>query len=409
MMRAIKAWCLLRDQYAHVKPVEETFGGGAEFVYDSEWDADKLVEARPDVVVCVNDHTYEVAQCLLAARRAGIPSLVVQDGILEWRCQYENPRFGAGGAAPQHQPVMADKIACLGAQSARQIAAWGNQAKVEVTGMPRLDKMLAKGPQPCKQPGEKLLVMTAKKPWFTDEQREVTLRSLRDLKETLESQPQIEVVWRLTKDVSDILGVENRLSELSTGELSEVLYEVDGVVTTVSTTILESVLAGRPVAALDYHNVPRFVPTAWTISCAEQIEAVVGEILNPPANKLSFQRDCLADVLRCDGPAAGHVAELMEKMAEIASQQREQGLMLKLPADLLGVTGSSLPEAPASLEALYPGQEIFSEDDPVVLQSMLARANAEVTNLQRQLESQHIGYWISHLGNFFYKKFGRRY
>ena len=129
MKRMIKAWCLMRDQYAHVKPVEETFGAAAEFIYDSEWDADKLTAAEPDIVVCVNDHSYEVAQCLLAARGAGIPSLVVQDGILEWRCQYENPRFGAGGAAPQHQPVMADKIACIGAQSARQIAAWGNAAE----------------------------------------------------------------------------------------------------------------------------------------------------------------------------------------------------------------------------------------------------------------------------------------
>lgn len=403
MKRTIKAWCLLRDQYAHVKPVEETFGAAAEFIYDSAWDAAALTAAAPDIVVCVNDHSYEAAQCLLAARGAGIPSLVVQDGILEWRCQYENPRFGAGGAAPQHQPVMADKIACIGAQSARQIAAWGNAAKVEVAGMPRLDKMLAKGAQPRRQPGEKLLVMTAKKPWFDDAQREVTLRSLRELKEYLERQPQIEVVWRLTKDVASILGVENRLGELSTRELAEVLYEVDGVVTTVSTTILEAMLAGRPTAALDYHNAPRFVPTAWTITCREQIEAVVREALDPPANKLSFQEDCLRDVLRCDGAAAGHVAELMEKMAEIARQQREQGLPLRLPADLLGMSAAGQGGG-AALGALYPGQALFSEDDPQVLQSMLARANAEISHLRLQLEAQRGGYWIARAGRFLYHK-----
>jgi len=48
---------------------------------------------------------------------------------------------------------------------------------------------------------------------------------------------------------------------------------------------------GRPVAALDYHNVPRFVPTAWTISARHHIPQVVAELLNPPATKMAFQRD----------------------------------------------------------------------------------------------------------------------
>ena len=73
MKRTIKAWCLLRDQYAHVKPVEETFGAAAEFIYDSAWDAAALTAAAPDIVVCVNDHSYEAAQCLLAARAGGHP------------------------------------------------------------------------------------------------------------------------------------------------------------------------------------------------------------------------------------------------------------------------------------------------------------------------------------------------
>ena len=261
--------------------------------------------------------------------------------------------------------------------------------------MPRLDKMLAKGAQPRRQPGEKLLVMTAKKPWFDEAQREVTLRSLRELKEHLDSQPQIEVVWRLTKDVASILGVENRLGELSTRELAEVLYEVDGVVTTVSTTILESMLAGRPTAALDYHNAPRFVPTAWTISCGEQIEAALREALNPPANKMSFQEDCLRDVLRCDGAAAGHVAELMEKMAEIARQQREQGASLKLPPGLLGTSAAGQGEGGAALGRSTRGRRVFTEDDPVVLQGMLARPNAEIASLRQELETRRVGYWIS--------------
>ncbi|MDB6023621.1 MAG: hypothetical protein JWQ04_3478, partial [Pedosphaera sp.] len=105
----MKVWCLLRDQFAHVRPIEAAFGGRAEFVIDETWDPASLVNSAPDLVLCVNDYFYDVASCLDAARQARIPSLVLQDGILEWRCQYENPLFGAGGGAPQHQPVLADK------------------------------------------------------------------------------------------------------------------------------------------------------------------------------------------------------------------------------------------------------------------------------------------------------------
>ena len=67
-MTPIRVWCLLRDQFAHVRPVEAALGARAEFTYDATWDPEALVRAHPDVVVCVNDWPYEIAQCLDAAR-----------------------------------------------------------------------------------------------------------------------------------------------------------------------------------------------------------------------------------------------------------------------------------------------------------------------------------------------------
>jgi hypothetical protein len=253
----------LRDQYAHVKPVEAVFGNGAEFVYDPDWDPAKMLEQKPDVVLCVNDYHYDVVRCLDAAKAAGVPSLVLQDGILEWRCQYENPLFGAGGGAPHHQPVMADKIACIGAQSAREIARWGNGAKVEVTGMPRLDHLLSTQPPAPAQPGKRVLVMTAKNPGFTPEQCAVTVRSLKDVKAFFDLCPGIEVIWRVSGKVVRELDVQNQFAHAASEELAAVVGRVDAVISTPSTAILEAMLLRRPVAALDYHNVPRFTHPGW--------------------------------------------------------------------------------------------------------------------------------------------------
>jgi len=380
--RPLRVWCLLRDQRAHVEPVERHFGPAAEFVYDAAWDPDAMLDRRPDLVLCVNDYHYDVARCLDAARGAGIPSLVLQDGILEWRCQYENPLFGAGGGAPQHQPVLADKIACLGASSARQIASWGNAAKVEVTGMPRLDALTRLEMPAPRTPGQRLLVMTAKKPWYDDKQREVIERSLAGLKSYLDARPAIQVVWRVTRGLSDVLGVVNELKDLETMELSGVLARVDAVVTTPSTALLEAMVARRPVAALDHFNVPRFVATAWTISADEHLDRVIPELLRPPAAKMLFQAECLRDNLHEDGPASARVSRLIEIMAAEGRAARAQKRAVRLGRDLMGNGTSAKPAPLPELSELYPGQAGFAEGDAAALRVRLLRLEKDYARLR---------------------------
>lgn len=404
-------YCLAGDQAEHIRPVEAWFGERAEFVYDTDPAPVRMLEVSPDIVLCVNDFPYEIMRCLDAAHAAGIPSLVFQDGILEWRCQYENPTFGFGGGAPQHQPVIADKIACIGHQSARQIAAWGNAHKVEVTGMPRMDYLLDyEAPSP-NRPGKRLLVMTAKKPGFTPDQVETTLRSLRNIKEYFDSRDDVEVVWRITKQLHLELGVQNQLQELASQDLVRVLAQVDAVITTPSTAMLEAMLLSRPVAALDYYNVPRFVPTAWTISAQEHIPTVVDELLTPSAAKLKFQEDCLQDCLWLEDRASARVGELIEKMVVAAHALRTSNSLFVLSPNLLDITAASISPAGkqcVDLSEVYPEQEIFEENDLQALQIRYARLNKEYEKLRNQLRTRDIGYWMSATGNHLARRIKRR-
>ena len=396
-------WCLAGDQVGHIKPVETWFGGRATFIYESEPDPDRMLKAAPDILVCVNDFPYEIMRCIDAARAANIPSLVLQDGILEWRCQYENPTFGFGGGAPQHQPVIADKIACIGHQSARQIAAWGNAHKVEVTGMPRMDYLLDYEVTPPRSPGKRVLVMTAKKPGFTPGQIDTTLRSLRDVKKHFDSRDDVEVVWRITKQLHLELGVQNQLQELASQDLVRILAQVDAVITTPSTAMLEAMLLSRPVAALDYHNVPRFVPTAWTISAQEHIPCVVDELLSPGAAKIKFQEDCLRDCLWLEDKGSARVGKLIEKMVTAARESRVSNSLFALPPYLLDAPPVSVPptgQQHMELAKFYPRQEIFKETNLQALQIRYARLDKEYEKLRDQLRTRNTGYWISAIGNY---------
>ena len=380
----LRVWCLLRDQEAYIAPLVRHFGPAAEFIVDAAWEPGALVDARVDLVLCVNDWPAAVVRCLDEARRSGVPTLVLQDGVLDWRCQYENPLFGSGGGPPQHQPVLADKIACLGPSSARHIASWGNGHRVEVTGMPRLDELATAALPAPFRPGRRLLVMTAKKPWFDDRQKEIILRSLIDVRDFLCRRPDLTVTWRLTRNVAELVGVANSLKELSTGDLTQALEGCDAVITTPSTALLESMLAGRPVAALDYHNAPRFTLTAWTIGARDHIPSIVEELLNPPATKLLFQQFCLGDNLRCDGPSAPRVARLIEMMCSEARRARLQASPLRLGSNLLEYREAFEATDVPRLSQLYPDQPVFRDADPNTLRVRLARLEKENERLRRE-------------------------
>lgn len=405
--KVIHVWCLQRDQFGHTQPVEAAMQDGAQFTYDETWDAARMLQAAPDLVLCVNDFPYEIARCLEAAREQNIPSLVLQDGILEWRCQFENPLFGAGGGAPQHQPVIADKIACIGFQSARQIAAWGGAAKVEVTGMPRMDALTsAYDPAAASHTGaakRRVLVMTAKKPGFTPEQTAVTLKSLQDVQAYFANRPDIDVIWRVTKNLDFELGVDNQLRELDSLDLVSVVKQVDAVITTISTAILEVMLLRRPVAALDYHNVPRFVETAWTISAPEQIDSVVNELLEPSAAKMAYQQERLADTLYLQ-PAAPRVAALIERMAQAGREARTRGIPLALPPVVLPF--DLYREQKIALHELYPAQAVYQETDAEKLKLRLARLEKDYAQLKDRAATRDIGYWVNAAGRFLARRLG---
>ena len=143
--------------------------------------------------------------------------------------------------------------------------------------------------------------MTAKTPAFTPKQYETTVQSLNDLKNWQAQQKtidgrRVEFVWRLTKGLEEEIEVENQLTDLSGKELETILGSVDAVITTPSTSMLEAMLMGLPVAVLDYHNCPRYVNAGWYIYSAEQIDIVLQQMLKRDEARMLFQQNTLYDL-----------------------------------------------------------------------------------------------------------------
>lgn len=362
--------------------------------YVAEYDAGWIPPRTCALLITAQHYQATEISILRRAVEKDIPTLVIADGILEYRNTWVHPDSAPGCI---FQPVIGQKIACLGRSQARILESWGNLGKCEIVGAPHLDPLI--GGQPRKrQPDEtfRFLVMTAKTPAFTLDQTALVKRSLQDLKfwfsqhRYLNGTP-IEPVWRLTQNLDKEIGVENQFAELIDGELAELLGRVDAVITTPSTTMLQSMLHGLPVTLLDYNNCPHYVPAAWAITAPRHIDQVLPELLTPPTAKMLYQDTVLHDALECHTSAAPRMVQLIEEMLRIAHDCRSQNKPILFPRRILtdNQDGHHIPEERFDMRLLYPGHPVFTQMDRVMLQVEIGHLAKEMNSLRKIIKADN--------------------
>jgi len=350
-------------------------------------------DVRPDVAIVANEVFPEYRDCIPFFRKRNIPTLYTIDGILEWRHSWDFPPSDACGQT--FRPVLADKIACIGRNQARILESWGNVGKCEVVGVPRFDRLL----RTCRPEGHydadpfRILVMTAKNPGFDQAQLDRTQKSLTQLRKWFQSNPlvngkPVQPIWRLTVGMDKKIGVQGSASDTTGKQLADLLREVDAVITTPSTAMLEAMRLGLPVALLDYHNCPHFVPAAWTISAASHFGQVIPELVNPPEPKMLWQDSILNDSLECREPASPRYVQLVETMAQIGRQCRANGEPLEYPARILTDPnfGFHPVEERFDLSQLFPTKQSFQDRDLRALQVANAHLNQLVELRNAEIE-----------------------
>jgi hypothetical protein len=286
--------------------------------------------------------------------------------------------------------LLSHKVACVGRSQARIFESWGQAQQCEIVGLPRFDGLLDRVPR-VRPPGEPftILVMTAKSPGFTTEQVQRATRSLIDLKEWLDRNPEVHgvpvrAIWRVTQCLENEVGVENTLSETTGQELADTLARVDAVITTPSTSMLEGMLQQLPVALLDYNNCPHYVPAAWRITAPTHFDQAIPELVLPPPVKMAYQKHVLRDALECGTPALPRLCQLITQMHTLSKRAVSQGQQVSFPSRLL-----QRPTAEPAADViqhdwarLFPQNAAFSEHDIWRLQAEVADLRDAVTKLK---------------------------
>ena len=166
-----------------------------------------FVPSNSNSIVVTHDAYRGVSEILL--RRLvdkQIPVLILADGILEFRNSWNQNHKSSAGV---FNPVLGHKLACIGPSQCRFVETWGNQGKCENVGLPRLDDFEIFAP-PKKNP-PRILICSARSPWFSSFDKKKVIRALLDLKNKSKSYERRGIcnfVWRLTGELPTILKIK---------------------------------------------------------------------------------------------------------------------------------------------------------------------------------------------------------
>ena len=357
--------------------------------YLPEWP----LPADASIIITHMHYRWEEIHWLRRAYESGdVPILILADGILEYRNTWEHPDLAAGAI---FQPVMGHKLACIGRNQARTVESWGNVGKCELVGLPRFDSIENPDPvEPDRNLPFRILIATANTPAFNETQRETVIESLLHIRKRLQNNQRVngrtvEVVWRLTDGLESELDLP-RIDPEELPPLSQVLDEVDGVITTPSTLFLESIYKSKPTAILDFHNCPHYVNSAWFINAPKHLNWILSELENPPPAKLLFQANVLNDELEHRTPAAPRLYRLVQEMIQRGAQARKSGQPIEMAHRILEDPQHGFARVPDEfqLATLYPNEEAFRNDDLQRLQVELNQAIERLGTLPRELQEK---------------------
>lgn len=259
----------------------------------------RAVTPATGLVVVADLATPVSLRCLRDAHELGIPSLLLMDGIVEYRNTFVNPRVDEAFL----RPAPAGAVACAGEVDRARLESFGNRAFA--TGLPRLAS-IARTPVP----GEaSVLVATARTPAFNDDELGLLIGALERVRDGLRAIG-VPARWRLTGGLDGRLGVINE-----GGSLCEALAASSAVITTPSTLLVESMLSGRATALLHPFTTPRWQEAAWVLG-GEATGDELGDLVGPSAERLVRQDELLAGLYQCERPAGEALADLCLELAE---------------------------------------------------------------------------------------------
>ena len=363
----------LRDRYVFLKPRRSVRVLAA------------LAQAR--LVISQSYFRPEINRFVFAARRRGVPTLLLVDGPLEWTNVHTNPgrtRAGAEAARALHQPIVHDAVATIGPAQTRFIGnrnagrgitylSYANRRiRTSATATAASDSATASAPAPGASSDPRIgsrfppefdfLLTTARTAAFDARERADLERALVACARALASGGYRILVRIFDEGLREAVRavVPGARFEVST-PFVDALRACRCVIGTPSSVLLEAMIHRRPTAILVFRDAPLLHPTGWLIGGFADWQATFASMLARDPARMALQDEVLREnvaeqdffealeaVVASGGLAVPRPLDDLDLAFENRVLHGLLGWRARLLAPILGLRSESRPGRPSS-------------------------------------------------------------
>ncbi|HEB91208.1 MAG TPA: hypothetical protein ENI85_16660 [Deltaproteobacteria bacterium] len=264
--------------------------------------------SRSRLVISKSYRRPEPNRWILAARRRGIPTLLVVDGPLEWSNLYrEDHRILSPEVGGLFEPIIHDAVASIGPGQTRWLAArnegrgiswldYRNHRIQSSQGTSTLHPPPGLGGR--SEPEFDFLLTTARRAWIGPAERGALERVLENCASALDRGGH-RVLIRIF-DEGLRAAVTRRLPRArseETGASATAISRARCVIGTSSSLLLEAMQWEKPTATLVFRDSPLFYQTGWLLGPTADWEAGFESMLARDTRRMVFQRHSLQEQL----------------------------------------------------------------------------------------------------------------
>lgn len=259
---------------------------------------------RARLVVSQSYGRPEVDGWIFEARRAGIPTLLLVDGPLEWANLHASPRLATAGARSLYDPVIHDAVASIGDAQSRFIASRNAGRGIVFTSYAnrRIRTVL---PGPVAGPPDRnevqalpfdFLVTTARRAAFDEREHRDLERALGHCAGALLAGGH-RVLLRVFDERlarSFRARMPGAVAETS-GTFADALARTRCVIGTSSSVLLEAMVHDRPTATLIFRDGPLFHQTGWLLGGFSEWSTSLAAMLARDPERMERQREIVRE------------------------------------------------------------------------------------------------------------------
>ncbi|APR66439.1 hypothetical protein CN03_05495 [Thalassolituus oleivorans] len=264
-----------------------------------------------DMVLCVHGgnpiNLYVLSKCYGVCT-----TVLVADGVYEWDNAYRNPKTRKSGV-DLYDPILVNYFLHVGNRV--DYLKFVNPNSIFLSYVPkRMRSVLCEGGrwvQPKEKRCNKLLVTSAKSPFFDVLERSELVELYRDV--IKEARTVFDVVdLRIFDDefFIDITKDFGAFENVKEGAFGSILEDYVAVVTTTSSISLEVMRKNIPLAHIDVRDSPLFVQAGWRITGSVNIAAVLSSMLLSDVHRMAFQSSQVQLLVE---PEVAEVGDLIDR------------------------------------------------------------------------------------------------